>query len=113
MKIQPEIDGVSVVLLGSINPAIFTPAWFVLHELLPKNATDTATLQVAHPQVTRFVFDWLTLQVTTDQFVADTAQAPHVRVRRPRLARVQGTPLPYAAPADGDESQRSRTFGPG
>ena len=81
MRIQPEIDGVSVVLRGSFNPAIFTPAWFALHELLPNNAADTATLQVAHPQVTQFSFDWLSLQVTTDEFLVDTAQAPHIRVR--------------------------------
>ena len=71
----------SVVLRGSFNPAIFTPAWFVLHELLPSSAADTATLQVAHAQVTQFSFDWLSLQVTPDTFVADTAQAPHIRVR--------------------------------
>ena len=71
----------SVVLRGSFNPAIFTPAWFVLHELLPTSAADTATLQVAHPQVTQFSFDWLSLRATTDEFVADTAQAPHIRVR--------------------------------
>ncbi len=81
MRIQPEIDGVSVVLRGNFNPSIFTPAWFVLHQLLPNTAADTATLQVAHPQVTQFSFDWLSLQVTTDTFVADTAQAPHIRVR--------------------------------
>ena len=81
MRIQPEIDGVAVVLRGSFNPAIFTPAWFVLHELLPRTAADSATLQVAHAQVTEFSFDWLSLQVTSDMFVAETTQAPHVRVR--------------------------------
>ena len=81
MRIQPEIDGVSVVLRGSFNPAIFTPAWFVLHELLPNSAADTATLQVAHPQVTQFSFDWLSLRATTNEFVAETVQAPHIRVR--------------------------------
>ena len=81
MRIQPEIDGAAVVLRGSFNPAIFTPAWFVLHELLPNTAAETATLQVAHDQVTEFSFDWLSLQVTTDTFVAETVQAPHIRVR--------------------------------
>ena len=36
MRIEPEISGVSVVLLGDFNPAIFTPAWFALHGLLPE-----------------------------------------------------------------------------
>lgn len=49
--------------------------------LLPRAAADSADLQVAHRQVTAFSTDWLRLQVTSDRFVADTAQAPHVRVR--------------------------------
>jgi hypothetical protein len=81
MRIEPEISGVAVVLLGDFNPAIFTPAWFAMHELLPRAAVDTAELRVAHPQLTEFSSDWLYLQVTTDRFTADTGQAPHVRVR--------------------------------
>ena len=38
-------------------------------------------LEVAHRQVTVFSTDWLHLQVTSDRFMADTSQAPHVRVR--------------------------------
>ena len=81
MRIEPEISGVAVVLLGDFNPAIFTPAWFAMHGLLPEVAADSADLQVSHRQVTAFSTDWLHLQVTSDRFVADTAQAPHVRVR--------------------------------
>ena len=81
MRIEPEISGVEVVLLGDFNPAIFTPAWFAMHGLLPKAAADSADLQVAHRQLTVFSTDWLHLQVATNRFVADTGQAPHVRVR--------------------------------
>ena len=81
MRIQPEIDGVAVVVLGDFNPAILTPAWFALHGLLPESAADSAKLEVAHPQLTAFSTDWLYLQVTTDRFSAETAQAPHIRVR--------------------------------
>ena len=81
MRIQPEIDEVGVVLVGSLNPAIFTPAWFALHGLLPESAAESAELEVAHPQLTRFSTDWLRLQVTTDRFMAESAQAPYIRVR--------------------------------
>ena len=80
MQIAPEIDGVSIVLLGSFNPAIFTPAWFALHGLLPKGVADSAELAVAHQQVTSFVADWLRLEVTPDRFQVETVQAPHIRV---------------------------------
>ena len=81
MRIEPEISGVNVVLLGDFNPAIFTPAWFALHGLLPESVADSAELHVANPQVTNFVADWLRLQVTVDRFFVETLQAPHIRLR--------------------------------
>ena len=81
MRVEPEISGVVIVLLGDFNPAIFTPAWFAMNGLLPRAAADNADLQVAHRQVTEFSTEWLKLQVTTDRFMADTGQAPHIRVR--------------------------------
>ena len=81
MRIEPEISGVSVVLLGKFNPAIFTPAWFALHGLLPAAAADNAVLQVAHQQVTAFNTDWLRFQVTLDVCTFETVQAPHIRVQ--------------------------------
>lgn len=81
MRIEPEISGVNVVLLGDFNPAIFTPAWFALHGLLPEGVADSAELHVAHQQVTEFVADWLRLQVAVESFFVETLQAPHIRLR--------------------------------
>ena len=81
MRIEPEISGVGVVLLGDFNPAIFTPAWFALHGLLPESTADNANLQIAHSQVLVFSTEWLNLQVTTDRFAANTQREPHIRVR--------------------------------
>ena len=80
MRIEPEISGVSIVLLGDFNPAIFTPAWFALHKLLPESVANNAELQVAHQQATAFDADWLQLRVVTDQFSAETSQAPYIRL---------------------------------
>ena len=79
--IEPEIDGVGVVVLGDFNPAIFTPAWFALHGLLSESAAESANLEIAGPTLTRFSTDWLSFHATVDRFDADTAQAPHSRVR--------------------------------
>ncbi len=81
MRIEPEITGVAIVMVGRFNPAIFTPAWFALHGLLPEKVAESAELQVAHNQVTSFSADWLTLQATTESFSAETVQAPYVRLR--------------------------------
>lgn len=70
-----------VVLRGDFNPAIFTPAWFALHGLLPDSVAENANVQVVHPQVATFDADWVRIDVTSDQLTADTSQAPYVRVR--------------------------------
>ena len=81
MRIEPEISGVAVVLLGKFNPAIFTPAWFAMHGLLPESAAENATLEVAHQQVTKFSTDWLDLEVVPGRFSVETRQAPYIRLR--------------------------------
>ena len=81
MRIVPEINGTSIVLVGSFNPAIFTPAWFELHRLLPQGTAEIATLEIAHGQATVFKADWLHLNVVPDRFSVETTQAPDVRIR--------------------------------
>ena len=81
MLIVPEISGTSIVLVGRFNPAIFTPAWFELHGLLPEGTAEIADLEVAHAQATAFRAEWLHLSVMADRFSAETVQAPDVRVR--------------------------------
>ena len=80
MRIEPETSGVSVVVLGTFNPAIFTPAWFELHGLLPEGVGARAELKVAHAQVTAFTFDWLRLDVVVERLAVATTEAPYVRV---------------------------------
>lgn len=81
MRIEPEIGGVTLVLVGNFNPAILTPAWFALHGLLPADAADNAELMLAHPEITSFRTDWLNLQATSDRLSVDSTQAPYVRLR--------------------------------
>lgn len=81
MRIEPEIASVSIVLVGNFNPAIFTPAWFVLQGLLPEKTIDTVETNIVHAHVTQFNTDWLSLNVTSDQFQIETLQAPVVRLR--------------------------------
>ncbi len=92
MQIEPEISDVSIVLVGNFNPAIFTPAWFALHDLLPEGAAENADLQIASPQVTAFSTEWLHFNATVDRFQAATQLAPSIRVRD-FVARVFGERL--------------------
>ena len=83
MRIKPEISGIYVVLNAKegFTPAIFTPAWFELHGLLPTGTAETAALGVSHRQVTVFETDWLNVEVNTNQFIVSTNQEPFIRLR--------------------------------
>lgn len=94
MRIEPEISGAGIVLRGTFNPAIFTPAWFVLHELLPEAAAAHADLELAHPQLAKFSTEWLQLEATPDRFQAVTQEGPYIRVRD-LVVRVFSEYLPH------------------
>jgi hypothetical protein len=63
-----EIVGASIVLVGSLNPAIFQPQWFARNGLLPQKEVDEADLQVVHPQMSHFETERFVLQVTPERF---------------------------------------------
>ena len=48
-EVRCEMSDMSVVLLGDFNPA-----WFSLHDILPKTTVENANLQVAHPELRVF-----------------------------------------------------------
>jgi hypothetical protein len=80
MRIEPEIAGVSIVLLGHLNPAIFTPAWFARHGILRAEEADAAEVRIIHPQIAHFRTDWLAMRVEPERFAADTVEAPYARL---------------------------------
>lgn len=77
---EPEISGVAIVLVGNFNPAIFTPAWFALHKVLPRSVAESANVQAVLPELSAFSTEWLNLQATTERFSASTQQGPNIRV---------------------------------
>ncbi len=81
MRIEPEIAGVSVVMIGNFNPSIFTPAWFGWHGLISEKMVDTANTKIVHPQISDFNVDWLHIQVVPERFLINTTQAPYIRVQ--------------------------------
>ena len=72
-----EINAVSIVLIGSFNPAIFNPLWFKVHDLIKPDEADSAKLEITHPEVSSFSTDWLKLQVLHKRFAAATTDPSH------------------------------------
>jgi hypothetical protein len=71
-----EIEGLSIVLLGSFNPQIFQPAWFAAEDLIRKEEAEAAKIEIIHPEIVSFAMEWLRLQVTQERFAVSTANSP-------------------------------------
>jgi hypothetical protein len=79
---KPELEDVSVVLVGSFNPAIFHPAWFAREKLIQQEEADRADIKVVAPEVSVFTIGWLALEVTLDRFAARTSQIQNLEPLR-------------------------------
>lgn len=67
-------EQISIVLVGSFNPAIFQPAWFAAHDLIPSddNMVPDTKLNVSHPEITDFSTENFQLQVIPQRLVLTT-----------------------------------------
>ncbi len=81
MRIEPEIAGVDIILVGEFNPTIFSPQWFSANKLLREGTAESADVKVIHPDLTSFTADWVRLQVTRERFTAGSVQAPFAPLR--------------------------------
>lgn len=77
MPLVPEIDGASIVILGSFNPGIFHPLWFKTNELVRPQEADNANLKVIVPDVAEFSVDWFSLNVLRNHFQVRTTDSAH------------------------------------
>ncbi len=81
MRIAPEKDDSAIVLVGSLNPAIFHPSWFALNEIVGKEEIDNAKIDVVHNEVSRFVVNGIGISVEPFRFSATCASLHRERVK--------------------------------
>jgi len=71
--ISPEHEGVSLVLLGSFNPAIYSPEWLFARGLVSERERDTATIDIVSKQISQFSVADMVLVADQDKFILRTA----------------------------------------
>ena len=80
MLIEAETGGCSIVLLGGFNPAIFSPDWFVRHEIVTETELSDSTINIIHPEITNFRLGKKLIQADLTRFQLTTTEAPWVSV---------------------------------
>jgi hypothetical protein len=81
MRIAPETDQASLVLLGLFNPAIFQPFWFARSNLIGSEEAAGAEIEIIHPEVCKFQTDNYVIQVERERFIARSRSGPSELVK--------------------------------
>lgn len=68
----PEAEGLDVVLVGSFNPAIFHPEWFLRQGLIAEQDAKEATVQEVSSEITIVQMCGILLQCVSDRFSLGT-----------------------------------------
>lgn len=79
---NPEISGLSVVLVGDLNPRIFQPHWFALQEIITQEEAEAAEIEIIHSDISLFRLAWCQVKVTKDRYVISTTQDPYFEILR-------------------------------
>ena len=70
----PDKQIKSIVLVGTFNPTIFQPAWFVGQNLIGETEGINAEINIIHSDVVNFRLEWCNLEVTRERVVVTTTQ---------------------------------------
>ena len=70
------LEGASIVFIGSFNPAIFHPSWYVAEGLWSKTELENAEVGVIAADTCSFRTEQYTLQALNNRFMISTAQPP-------------------------------------
>lgn len=72
VKHVPAIQGVSIVALGSFNPAILHPRWFADNHMLRDEEAEQAKVEIISGDIAIITTEWFSLQAMQDRFAIET-----------------------------------------
>lgn len=78
MRHAPEIQEVSIVVVGDFNPDAINPHWLAFHELISAEEADEATTQVSTFSV-QIDLGWAKFYVDPNRVQILTSQSPWIR----------------------------------
>jgi hypothetical protein len=82
MKPTVELNGLEIIVVGTLNPQIFHPEWFARQQLVQQTEADNATIEVVSPDVSSFSVGWARLQIVREYASFATNQSQHYELLR-------------------------------
>ena len=92
--IDPELQNAGIVLVGSFNPAIYSPHWFAQVGLIKAADAEVAETSVIHPELTVIKLNSIQLQVAPNRFSIGTTDVPLVKIAD-FAANLLGSVIPH------------------
>lgn len=80
MRYEPQIHGASIVVVGTFNPTIFSPAWLAMNGVVTQQEMAAAEIAVIHADLSQFSINPISVHVTQDRFQAECTQEPFARL---------------------------------
>lgn len=93
----PEIErnNWSIVLIGSFNPAIFHPSWYLHNRVSSKEVAEAATISVVHPEIASISLGTMRIEVQQNRYTVQTELPPDVAILD-HIVLVFGDLLPHS-----------------
>lgn len=79
MRHQPEIEEVTVVVIGTFTPGIMSPHWLAFHGLISSQEAEEASIIVTHPDISHFDLGWGKFLADAQRVQISTTQSPWIR----------------------------------
>jgi hypothetical protein len=81
-SLKREFESLSIVLIGSFNPAIYQPAWLGHMGLLRDEEVKNAKVEVVHPEISSITIGTIKIQVQSQRFLGITENPGESEVLR-------------------------------
>jgi hypothetical protein len=82
LRQKRQINGLSIVLTGNLNPVIIQPAWLAYKGLILEEESRKAKVGLIHNELVKYELDWFQLQITKNRFEIRTFQEPYFQPLR-------------------------------
>jgi hypothetical protein len=80
LRIEPELGGCLIVLIGRFTPQLFSPLWFTRNSLITEETGDAAKVEISLPDITILQLGKVRIQVESNRLSAQTSEAPWIDV---------------------------------
>lgn len=81
-KKNKKSEILSFVIIGSFNPQIFHPSWFLNEQLISKATADTITVSMNSTNITILKNDWFSMEVTNQTLKIQSNQEAYYEMIR-------------------------------